>query len=534
MGGSAASTILVADDDPTLQFALIHNLRAEGYDVISVNDGQQALARARDNDPDLIVLDVTMPKMNGVDALRHLKEDPKTAEIPVIMLTARADVEHRVLGLDCGADEYVTKPFEMAELMARIRSMRRLSIARRELAVTNSRLSREVSDKTHRLDVLYWFARRLNEAHCREDVYQLVAEAVQEATGARRLSLLLPDEQGRLRCVKAVGLPSQVAKNLLIKSGEGIAGTVYETGRTLVAEDVTRCPVRAARYETDTFLSAPLLSTRLTTQEEAIGVLNVTEKPGGASFTQEETECVGSIADMAAVAIHNQMRRAKLDDAMRVLLLTIGRLSEFRDDETATHLERVQQYAGLLARQLRTMPKYEAQIDDEFVKHLELCTPLHDIGKVGIPDEILLKAGGLTPEEFEIMKRHVEIGLQTLEVAAGTTEPVPLLQMCIEIVHGHHERYDGSGYPLGRRGAAIPLPARIVALADAYDAITSRRPYKEALPHPRAVAIITAEAGRHFDPDVVDAFLARADEFDTIRCRTQSEQERQLAAVLQS
>ena len=144
---------------------------------------------------------------------------------------------------------------------------------------------------------------------------------------------------------------------------------------------------------------------------------------------------------------------------------------------------------------------------------------MHDIGKVGIPDEILAKPGKLTDEEFQIMKTHTDIGRRVLSQALDPDHPVPLLQMCIDIAHGHHERYDGKGYPRRTRGEDIPLSARIIALVDAYDAITSRRRYKDAKPHEQAVEIIRCEAGRHFDPVIVAAFLRCEGQFDGVRER---------------
>jgi putative two-component system response regulator len=144
---------------------------------------------------------------------------------------------------------------------------------------------------------------------------------------------------------------------------------------------------------------------------------------------------------------------------------------------------------------------------------------MHDIGKVGIPDEILAKPDKLTDEEFQIMKTHTDIGRRVLSQAADPAHPVPLLEMCIDIAHGHHERWDGKGYPRRIRGEDIPLSARIIALVDAYDAITSRRRYKDAKPHEQAVEIIRSEAGRHFDPVIVEAFLRCEGLFDGVRER---------------
>ncbi|MHC4065238.1 MAG: HD-GYP domain-containing protein, partial [Planctomycetota bacterium] len=162
-------------------------------------------------------------------------------------------------------------------------------------------------------------------------------------------------------------------------------------------------------------------------------------------------------------------------------------------------------------------PKYAKSITPEFVEDIFLVAPLHDIGKVGIPDEILTKPGALTDEEFEIMKTHTDIGRQCLEFALASTGQAPMLRTCVDIAYCHHEKYDGSGYPRGIAGDDIPLSARIITLVDAYDAITSRRRYAEARSHEQAAKIVQAEAGRHFDPDVAAAFIRCADQFDAVR-----------------
>ncbi len=528
-----AGTVLIVDDDRALRFALSAYLRTQGYEVALASNGSEALAEIGRNRPDIIILDVAMPGMDGIELLHELKKGEGTWDIPVVMLTGRTSESDLVSGLEYGADEYVVKPFGMAELMARLRNVQRLAATRRRLAEANDRLAREVSDTNRRLNILYRLARRLNEVESEQEALDLTIEAVREAAGAGRISIMLPEPDGQhLYCARAVGLPEHLAASLRVRVDEGIVGNVFSTGRTLVANARSDVEARHARYSSDAFVSVPLISTTLKTRDEVIGVLNATDRPDDAPFTPEEIECIRSISDMAAVTMHNLLRRSRLENFVQVLLLTIGRLAEHRDDNTAAHLERVQRYANRLARQLQQNPRYRSVLTDAYIHELTLATPLHDIGKVGIPDDVLLKRGPLTPKEFEVMKRHVEIGRQTIAFAAMRTGPLTLLAVCLDIVSGHHEKYDGSGYPAGLRGEEIPLAARIVALADAYDAITSRRPYKPAQSHETAVRIIRSESGRHFDPAIVDAFLECEDQFDRIRRETPEEEaEEELAAV---
>lgn len=189
-----------------------------------------------------------------------------------------------------------------------------------------------------------------------------------------------------------------------------------------------------------------------------------------------------------------------------VVIFAISKLAESRDPETGYHLERIRFYSRVLAETIATLKNAPPEVDGLFIENIYLTSPLHDIGKIGIPDYILLKPGRLDDREFEIMKQHTIIGYKTLNAAAKQDLKAEYLNMSAAIALSHHEKYDGSGYPQGLRGNEIPLSARIVALADVYDALVSKRVYKEASTHEIAKSIILAEAGRHFDPMVVEAF----------------------------
>jgi putative two-component system response regulator len=204
-----------------------------------------------------------------------------------------------------------------------------------------------------------------------------------------------------------------------------------------------------------------------------------------------------------------------------VTIQALASLAETRDNETGNHIRRTQHYVKVLAERLRDHPRFREFLSgDETIMLLFKSAPLHDIGKVGIPDRILLKPGRLTPEEFEIMKTHTTLGRDAIEHAEQQLGiSVDFLYLAKEIAYGHQEKWDGSGYPEGRSGDAIPISARLMALADVYDALISRRVYKAAMPHEKALEIIREGRGTHFDPDVVDAFLAKVDAFREIAAR---------------
>jgi len=215
-----------------------------------------------------------------------------------------------------------------------------------------------------------------------------------------------------------------------------------------------------------------------------------------------------------------EKRTRKIQDTQDAAIILLASVVETRDNETGNHVQRTQHYLRILAKQLRSHPGFAGYLTDYQIDILFKSAPLHDIGKVGIPDSILRKPGHLNPEEFEIMKTHAELGFAAIENAERRLGvKVEFLACAKEIALNHHEKWDGSGYPRKLVGSEIPISARLMAVADVYDALTTRRVYRDAIPHDEAVAIIIEGAGRHFDPDVIGAFAATADEFEVIACR---------------
>jgi putative two-component system response regulator len=222
-------------------------------------------------------------------------------------------------------------------------------------------------------------------------------------------------------------------------------------------------------------------------------------------------------------------RTRELAATQDATILSMATLAETRDPETGLHLQRTQGYVRSLAKTLREHRRYGEELDDQAIELLFKSAPLHDIGKVGVPDRILRKPAKLDPDEFQEMKRHVRFGYEAIasteKLLAGagvSSAAASFLRYAREIAGCHHEKWDGSGYPEGMGGEDIPLSARLMALADVYDALRSARCYKPAYPHDRAKAEILAGRGGHFDPDVVDAFLSLEGEFETI-ARTYAE-----------
>lgn len=206
-----------------------------------------------------------------------------------------------------------------------------------------------------------------------------------------------------------------------------------------------------------------------------------------------------------------------ITSAQRGAIFAMSKLAESKDPETGAHLERMREYCRLLATKLQSKPQFQSVVNDVFIDNIYAASPLHDIGKVGVPDNVLLKPGKLTPDEFQVMKTHALIGGETLRAVDKQHPGNTFLCMGIDIAEGHHEKWDGSGYPRAIAGEKIPLAARILALGDVYDALTSKRCYKEKFSHEKSRGIIVEGRDKHFDPAVVDAFLEIEMEFVRVR-----------------
>ena len=203
-----------------------------------------------------------------------------------------------------------------------------------------------------------------------------------------------------------------------------------------------------------------------------------------------------------------------------VTILAMASLAETRDSDTGNHIRRTQHYVRAMAKKLQLHPRFGYFLTDQTIDLLYKSAPLHDIGKVGIPDRILLKPGRFTPDEFEIMKTHTTLGRDAIVAAERQLGmEVDFLHHAKDIAYYHQEKWDGSGYPEGLSGDAIPISARLMAVADVYDALISRRVYKDGIPHEKAVSIIREGRGSHFDPDMVDAFLELEEDFRAIAAR---------------
>ncbi len=337
-------TVMVVDDTETNIDIMVETL-GDSYEVAVAIDGETALQDIAETPPDIILLDIMMPGIDGYEVCKRLKDDPKTEGIPIIFLTSMIEEQNESKGLGLGAVDYIAKPFIPQLVKSRVRNQL-------ELKMYRDHLEELVKARTHELEL-----------------------------------------------------------------------------------------------------------------------------------TQEVT------------------------------IESLGTLAEYRDPETGGHIKRTQNYVKLLADYLKNHPKFQDSLDSNVIKMLYKSAPLHDIGKVGIPDNILLKPGKLTAEEFEEMKKHAAYGRDVIASQEEKLGEGSFLSQAKEIAGSHHEKWDGTGYPHGLSGNDIPVLGRLMAIADVYDALISKRVYKPPFSHEKAIAIISDDKGKHFDPDMVDAFLALEEQF---------------------
>jgi putative two-component system response regulator len=293
---------------------------------------------------------------------------------------------------------------------------------------------------------------------------------------------------------------------------------IFLTAMAGAEDEIRGLSLGAVDYVTKP-ISPPVLMARVETQ------LKVKE---AADFLRDQNEFLEKEV---------QRRTREVTAIQDVTIHAMASLAETRDNETGNHIRRTQHYIKLLAELLREHPRFRHFLDEATIKLLFKSAPLHDIGKIGIPDRILLKPGRFTPEEFEIMKTHTTLGRDAIQHAEDQLGiNVDFLHLAKEIAYGHQEKWDGSGYPQGLATDDIPISARLMAIADVYDALISRRVYKPGMPHGQAVEIIREGRGSHFDPDICDAFLANAEQFQAIAeqfADSDKDMAKQLAALEQ-
>lgn len=522
--------ILCVDDEPMVLDGLRRQLRGR-FELSTAVGGEAGLETIRQQGPFAVIMsDYRMPGMDGVAFLRQAHAT--SPETVLVMLTGQTELSVAIAALHEGhIFRFLNKPCERTTLEATLRDAlgqyrlvvserllrQELDRANAELTRVNANLERLVARRTATIEALYRLTTELNGLESLEEVGSVIAQRAAELSGCTRAALLLPDAGGDHLLVRAeAGLEAGAPVHLRVPVGAPLAGVVFRDGQSVVINRIEELAEYGDCREPAGLLALPLAQIALLTGDGPVGVLLAGPRAGGHAFDNDALAALRAVSETAAIAVLNQLRRQERDDARDATILALAKLAEHRDPETGAHLERVQCYCRLLAETLATAPAYADVVTRGYIHSMVQSSPLHDIGKVGIPDDILLKPGRLTPDEFEIMKRHTIIGGDTIRALIEQGRRQQFLQMGMDIAYSHHEKFNGTGYPRGLAGEAIPLPARILAVADVYDALTSKRVYKPAMPHAEAAAIIKADSGKHFDPDLVAAFVQQEAEFERL------------------
>lgn len=478
--------ILLVDDVVEITEACSRVLR-DSFEVHTASDADEALKECERHGPFAVVIsDDDMPGMKGVELLAKIHEtSPSTVRM---MLTGLTDLEVAVQALHQGRIfRFLTKPLNLESLRAAVDEAVQQHRGIKEEDRENQELL--YSNKT-----LQGFTQALEE------------RIAHQAATQRRMHQFAADLNSVNSLQEVADLVAETASAVL--AGRGTHVQIWDPESPGVGAETGRGPEMSSNMHREV----------MQTKEGRIGELVVdVVDPLGGSLTEDDREVLRSIASSAAIASGTEFGRRERDRAQHATIIALARLAEQRDNETGKHLERVSLYCTLLAKGLRELGADD--ISDEFIEDLARSAPLHDIGKVGIPDSILLKPGKLTPEEWVIMKTHAEIGAATIDSVIKENPDQTYLKMARDIAWCHHEKWNGTGYPRGLKGEEIPLPARILMVADVYDALTSVRPYKSAWSHRDALEWIKSYSGTHFDPTLVEALIAKAKNADRIRER---------------
>ena len=502
------AVILLVDDNLADRAMCRGILDGQGYRVMTVADGASALRLATRLPPDILVIAASLPEGSGFSTVRRFKKRVGGRSIPVLMLISQDATAEMLAGVQAGADEFLSRPVSRADLTLRVWSALRYQQEQRE-RVRNAQARDE---HTRVLRGLLDFCQELSESTTLEQIYAHTLAATAEVSGCPRLAILLTTPDGKLQVVAEEEAGDLGASSIVSTEGS-ISGVALRTRRRYVINDIQESGTLLQAGDRTLFERAPAVAAPLGVSGEIVGVLSMSGGRQGRPFTQSELESIDLIASIAGSAIHGLLSRNAAVQARDAIVIALAKLAELRDDNTGRHVDRVTRLSIILALELQRGPACEGEIDDVFLADLERAAALHDIGKVAIPDAILLKQGRLTRDERKVICTHATIGAGIIRFGMERLADPGFLNMAEAIARSHHEWYDGTGYPQRLRGASIPLAARITALADVYDALTTCRVYKEAYSHEQAVRIIREHSGSQFDPAIVEAFLRQEAQF---------------------
>lgn len=530
MSRNNEQSILVVDDDILVRKVLKKYIASLGYYVDTAEDGRGALDMLGSFSYDLVLTDLQMPRLGGIELLKKMFS--VYPEIPKIVLTGQGTNDDIIAALKSGAYDFLYKPIDDFEILG-------FSIKR---AVESKKLREDKERHLAELEKINEIISMLNSGKSTEEIFSKLHLSLKRVIPFDGMILTLLNETNTFLNIENM-IFNQSLFYTLLRKGErffiselSIKQLIDGDTDLLNIDDLGAYLKNNRMHEVFTEINRnginSILAVSLVIKNRIRGIIFFLS--GHKSFFKDHhITFVQSIVGQIALSVQRaemvkeienhsknlekmvSLRTEEVLKTQRATIFALSSLADARDSETGDHLERIRNYSIVLM-QLYRLEEDHPEINARFLRDLYDSSVLHDIGKVGIPDYILLKKGFLTEEEFEVMKKHPVIGYEALRKASGDLGSDFFLNMAMDIILYHHERWDGGGYPYGLKGEEIPLSARIVSIADVYDALTSKRPYKDAFSHEDAIEIMKNETGK-YDPELLNLFLKNAEKFNKIR-----------------
>lgn len=498
---SDPAVVLTVDDDEVTLGLLRELLEIKGHNVVSASEGAAGIAAFERERPNVVITDIRMPNTDGLEVLRCVRELDDT--VPVILLTGYGDLNNAIRALRHGAYDFLQKPINPEILVNTVRQ-----------GIEHCRLKRFERDYTHILE--NEVEERTKELARTNDFLKGILDS---STGVSIVLIDFDDNvlfwnRGAERIFGYTSEEMIGSKIGRLHPDDGSTGQTMTQLRDKIQTEQGTVHTKIQQISRDG--NALTISLALSPMLDVSGNVR-----GLLGLGQDVTEEVRLHEEL--VASYERIRRITHSS-----IFALAKLAESRDGETGSHLRRIQAYCRVLCERLRHEEKHREVLSERFIADLVDSAILHDIGKVGIPDSVLFKPGKLGQDEYETMKEHAILGGRALEEAARETGEESFLSVGRDVAYYHHERWDGSGYPAGLKGEQIPLAARIISIADVYDALTSERRYKKTYSHEEACAMLSQESGQKFDPELTRAFLEVEDAIREIREQDPDESDPQL------
>jgi len=490
--------VLVIDDNEWIRDTLNHLLVMSGYHIDIAENASEGLKKVKSNRYDVVLTDIQMPEIDGIELLKQIKKyDPA---LPVVMITGFPTVDNAIQAMRQGASDFITKPFRYEQVhMALDKLVKKREVEKKGLHVnkgieqnkTIESLNKRLNKKVKELSLLYSISESMNVSQMSsDDLFDRIVGVATELVEADGASLLVFDNASNKLIVEAVkgnGLNWKIGSAITIDENSPWKDVIK--GKHFIINKVKGCQKKLDKRGVNKSNSSVFIPLKI--KDNVFGVLNVLNKLNGGKFGHEDIHLLLALVRKASLNIENTILYESMYSNLINTLQSLVAAIEARDRYTQQHSQRVTQLSVKIAE--------EMGCSQDEIDTIKFAGILHDIGKISISDSILLKKGKLTQKETRVVQTHPVIGEKILQ-------PLGLLPAERAIVRYHHERWDGKGYPDGLAGSEIPLLARIIAVADSYDAMTSDRPYRLAKDNSKAVEELIRCSGTQFDKDIVEAF----------------------------